>query len=162
MAEDIEFVKNFKFCFELRWPSNERDGGASHDGSHTHSGGIGCQNDRNNRNSGESWRNSRDNHNSGNNQANRGYLDQNGRFSKSNGKNSNNRGYETNSCYTNLHNRSPSRDRSGDEQAFNDFLAWKSMNNNSRSRRARHSQEDEQKRERPCKCRSTMLHRDSH
>ena len=120
------------------------------------------KNDRNNQNSDKSWWDSCNNHSSGNNQANKGDSDQNDRFSRSNGKNSNNRGYETNSRHANLHDRSPSRDRSGDEQNFNDFLIWKSMNNNSRSHRVRNYQEDEQKRGRPSKRRSAMFHGDGH
>ena len=123
MTTNREFVTTFNFNYDLRSPHNQRGGGIAYDNVSARGCGVNWRDDWNNQNPGKNWQNERNDHNLGQYQVNRRYFDCNGRLYNTGGHNLGGRTYNTSSCRANLKNRPPSRDRSGDDQKFQNFAS---------------------------------------
>ena len=84
----------------------------------------------------------------------------NGRPMVGGGHSSVGQSFDASSRRENLHDCSPSRHISGDDQNYQDFISWRSQHGNTRSRRARMDDGGLSDRRRPTKHRYTMFHGD--
>ena len=122
-------------------------------------GGGNWRQNRDNQNLGVNWRNNRNDRNFDQNQVNQREIGVNGCHMTGVGHSLGGLYFNASSCRENLRDRSPSREISGDNQDYQDFISWRSQHGNTSSRRARMDNGDSPDRERPTK-RPTIFHRD--
>ena len=157
-TSDKSFVTNFRFNCERRIPQDQRDGG--HDGRQL-SGNHNWRNDRNDPNLGGNWRNDNFDRNYRRNQVNRSETGGQVRHPPGGGQNSRGgRNFNASSRGAAITYCSHGSEESGNDQAYQDFISWRSQNGGVRSRRSRRERSTSQDEGLPSKRRSTMLHGD--
>ena len=123
-------------------------GGAIYDNANARGGAGNWWNNHDNRNYSRTWRNKHNDQNFGLNQKYWRDKDRNGRPSNGGNYNSDIKSFNGSNRSVNLNDGSSSRERSGDDKDYQDFVSCRAHNDNTRSRRARMDDGESQERER--------------